>query len=85
MEYYIQKRKWKQIFAFLKSVKGVHKKDKDQLPFIECFFGKIKNFRRIFCRFDKTLDVYMGFLNFVGTLYGCFKILFTEPRYILII
>ncbi|OAM01650.1 MAG: transposase [Wolbachia endosymbiont of Dactylopius coccus] len=35
---------------------------------IECFFGKIKNFRRIFSRFDKTAEVYMGFLNFVGAL-----------------
>jgi len=30
---------------------------------IECFFGKIKHFRRIFSRFDKTAQAYMGFLN----------------------
>ncbi len=30
---------------------------------IECFFGKIKYFRRIFSRFDKTAQAYMGFLN----------------------
>jgi transposase len=35
---------------------------------IECFFGKIKHFRRIFSRFDKTVKSFMGFLNFVGTL-----------------
>lgn len=35
---------------------------------IECFFGKIKHFRRIFSRFDKTASVFIGFLNFVGTL-----------------
>jgi transposase len=35
---------------------------------IECFFGKIKHFRRIFSRFDKTAQTFMGFLNFVGTL-----------------
>jgi transposase len=35
---------------------------------IECFFGKIKFFRRIFSRFDKTAQAFMGFLNFVGTL-----------------
>ena len=35
---------------------------------IECFFGKIKHFRRIFSRFDKTAMVFMGFLNFVGAL-----------------
>ena len=35
---------------------------------IECFFGKIKHFRRVFSRFDKTADAFMGFLNFVATL-----------------
>ena len=33
---------------------------------IECFFGKIKYFRRIFSRFDKTAQAYMGFLNIVA-------------------
>ena len=46
---------------------------------IECFFGKIKHFRRIFSRFDKSAQIYMGFLNFVGVLYGYAKN-FTEPR-----
>ena len=32
---------------------------------IECFFGKIKYFRRIFSRFDKTVSSYLGFLQFV--------------------
>lgn len=31
---------------------------------IECFFGKIKHFRRVFSRFDKTVKVFLGFLNF---------------------
>ncbi|MFP3035004.1 MAG: hypothetical protein ACEY3C_05790 [Candidatus Tisiphia sp.] len=35
---------------------------------IECFFGKIKHYRRIFPRFDKTESVFIGFLNFVGAL-----------------
>lgn len=35
---------------------------------IECFFGKIKHFRRVFSRFDKASQSFMGFLNFVGTL-----------------
>ena len=35
---------------------------------IECFFGKIKHFRRVFSRFDKTADSFMAFLNFVGAL-----------------
>ena len=33
---------------------------------IECFFGKIKHFRSVFSRFDKTANIFMGFLNFVG-------------------
>lgn len=35
---------------------------------IECFFGKIKHFRRIFSRFDKAASTYLAFLNFVGAL-----------------
>jgi len=35
---------------------------------IECFFGKIKHFRRVFSRFDKTANVFMSFLQFVGAL-----------------
>ena len=35
---------------------------------VECFFDKIKHFRRIFSRFDKTANVVLGFLNFVGAL-----------------
>lgn len=35
---------------------------------IECFFGKIKHFRRIFSRFDKTAGVFMSFLSFAGAL-----------------
>ena len=35
---------------------------------IECFFGKIKHFRGICSRFDKSAAVFMGFLHFVGAL-----------------
>ena len=35
---------------------------------IECFFGKIKHFRRIFSRFEKSAKSYMSFLHFVGVL-----------------
>jgi len=35
---------------------------------IECFFGKIKHFRRIFSRFDKLGSVYLSFLHFVSVL-----------------
>ena len=34
----------------------------------ECFIGKIKHFRRIFSRFDKLANRYLGFLHFVGAL-----------------
>lgn len=35
---------------------------------IECFFGKIKHFRRIFSRFDKSARSYLAFLHFAGAL-----------------
>ena len=35
---------------------------------IECFFGKIKHYRRIFSRFEKTARNYMSFLRLVATL-----------------
>lgn len=35
---------------------------------IECFFGKIKHFRRIFSRYDKSAHSYLSFLHFVGVL-----------------
>ncbi len=35
---------------------------------VECFFNKIKWFRRIFARFDKLDSRYLGFLSFVSTL-----------------
>jgi transposase len=35
---------------------------------IECFFGKIKHFRRIFSRFDKAAHTFLAFLYFVGAL-----------------
>ena len=35
---------------------------------IECFFGKIKHFRRIFSRYDKLALSYLSFLYFAGAL-----------------
>ncbi len=35
---------------------------------IECFFGKIKHFRRVFSRYDKTATSYLSFLYFVSAL-----------------
>ncbi len=35
---------------------------------IECFFNKIKHYRRVFSRFDKLAINYMGFIRFVSAL-----------------
>ena len=35
---------------------------------VECFINKIKHFRRVFSRFDKLAERYLGFLQFVSTL-----------------
>ncbi len=33
---------------------------------IECFFNRIKHYRRLLGRFDKLASRYLGFLNFVS-------------------
>jgi transposase len=35
---------------------------------VECFIGKMKHFRRVFSRFDKSLRNYASFVSFVGAL-----------------
>lgn len=35
---------------------------------VECFFSKIKQFRRIFSRFDKSQENFMAMLSFVGAI-----------------
>ncbi|MBK2357824.1 transposase, partial [Francisella hispaniensis] len=35
---------------------------------IENFFSKIKHFRRIFSRFDKTCSAFLGFIALASTL-----------------
>jgi transposase len=35
---------------------------------VECYFNKIKHFRRIFSRFEKLDKSYLGFLSFVAVL-----------------
>ena len=35
---------------------------------IECFFSKIKQFRRVFSRFDKSVINFASFLCFVGAM-----------------
>ena len=35
---------------------------------IECFFGKIKHFRRVFVRYEKAAKTFLSFLHFTGAL-----------------
>ncbi len=35
---------------------------------VECFINKIKHYRRIFSRFDKLAQRYLGFLSLAGAL-----------------
>jgi len=35
---------------------------------IECFISKIKQYRRVFSRFEKLSKNYLGFLSFVSAL-----------------
>ena len=35
---------------------------------IECFFGKIKHYRRVFSRYEKLAINYLSMLSFVGAL-----------------
>ena len=35
---------------------------------VECFINKIKHFRRVFSRFDKLAQRYLGFVQFVSAL-----------------
>jgi transposase len=35
---------------------------------VECFINKVKHYRRIFSRFEKLAQRYLGFLNFVSSL-----------------
>lgn len=35
---------------------------------IECFFGKLKHFRRIFSCFDKMASVFQSFIDFASTI-----------------
>ena len=35
---------------------------------VECFFGKLKQFRRVFSRFDQTARNYLSFVQFASML-----------------
>ena len=35
---------------------------------VECFFNKLKYYRRVFSRFDKTDECYLGFAQFASAL-----------------
>jgi transposase len=38
---------------------------------VECFIGKMKQFRRIFSRFDKSASTYLAFLHLAGAFIWC--------------
>jgi transposase len=40
---------------------------------IECFFGKIKHYRRIFARYEKKAKNYMGFVRLVSSYLAALK------------
>lgn len=65
----IERKGCRPIIPPRKNRKNLRNYDKDiykERHLIECFFGKIKYFRRVFSRFDKTAQAYPGFLNFVA-------------------
>ena len=35
---------------------------------VECFFSKVKQFRRVFSRYDKYADAYLSFIHIAATL-----------------
>ena len=35
---------------------------------VECFFSKMKHFRRVFCRYDKSKRNFASFISFVGAI-----------------
>jgi transposase len=35
---------------------------------IECFFGKLKQYRRVFSRFDQTANNYLAFVHFASMM-----------------
>jgi transposase len=54
-----------------KYIKRPRKIDKDLYKerfLIEAFFSKIKYFRRVFSRFDKTTSAFLGFIHFASAL-----------------
>lgn len=54
-----------------KNAKSPREIDKEQYKerfLIEAFFSKVKHFRRVFSRFDKTTSAFSGFLHFAGAL-----------------
>ena len=54
-----------------KNAKTPRQIDKEQYKerfLIEVFFSKIKHFRRVFSRFDKTTSAFSGFLHLAGAL-----------------
>jgi len=68
---YIQKQKADAVIPPRSNRKGRRAYDRHlykERHLIECFINKIKQFRRIFSRYDKLASRYLGFLYFAGAL-----------------
>jgi transposase len=48
---------------------------------IECFFNKIKHYRRLFSRFEKLDQRLLGFLSFAGKLFATYNFNLAKARY----
>lgn len=52
-----------------KSTPALHNREKDRWHnLVERLFNKLKNWRRVATRCDKTQESYLGFVNFVAAL-----------------
>lgn len=77
--YYLKEGEWQYIYAQncthtippRRNRKIQHDYDKHvykERHLIECLFGKLKHFRRVFSRFDKLKSTFQAFINLASTL-----------------
>ena len=68
---YLEKKNCKHVIPPRKNRKIQYEYDEHvyiERHLIECFFGKLKHFRRIFSRFDKAIDNFKAFLYFAAAI-----------------
>lgn len=68
---YLHEKRCKVVIPSRSNAKNKHHIDKEiykERHLIECFFSKLKQFRRVFSRFDKTIRCFVSFLSFAGSL-----------------